>query len=143
MYLIIFDPNLIRDENRHYIIMNGDYYNRIIQYSPVALTITAKDIDEILIYSGAKMDAERSVKIATCASFEHGEGFLRIEYENIKSANITCSDVKGRVYHYCIKNNLLDDNNFCPNLFIVDNIQQYGANVHYSVFCNKTNTSHP
>ena len=105
--------------------MNGDYYNRIIQTSPATLTITAKDIDEILIYSGAKMDAEKSVKIATCASFEHGEGFLRIEYENIKSANITCSDVKGRVYHYCIKNNLLDDNNFCPNLFIVENIQQY------------------
>ena len=88
MYLIVFDPNLIRDENRHYIIMNGDYYNRIIQTSTAILTITAKDIDEILIYSGVKMDVEKSVKIATCASLEHGEGFLRISYaysiENIK-----------------------------------------------------------
>ena len=78
MYLIIFDPPIIRDSNRYYNFISGEYYNRIIRSNPDISMVTKSNIDEILIYSGAKDDEEKPVKIATCSAFEHTDTFLKI-----------------------------------------------------------------
>ena len=125
MYLIIFDPQLIRDSNRYYNLVTGEYYNRMIQSFPDVSVLSNSSIEEILIYSGAKEEEEKKVKTALCSAIEHGEGFLKIEYKNIKSAETTCKDVKNRVYRYCIQHNLLTENNYSPNIIVIDNIQHY------------------
>ena len=125
MYLIIHDPLLIRDPNRYYKFCSGEYYNRTIQSVPDISILDNNSIDEILIYSGVKSDEENLVKTATCSAIEHGEGFFKLEYGNLKTTDIVCKDVKGRVYRYCMQNNLLIENKFSPDIIIVDNIQSY------------------
>lgn len=125
MYLIIHDPLLIQDSNRYYKLCSGEYYTRTIQSVPDISVLNSNSIDEILIYSGAKTDEENPIKTATSSSIEHGEGFFKIEYGNIKSADITCKDVKSRVYRYCVQHDLLTENKFSPDVIVVDNIQSY------------------
>ena len=127
MYLIIYDPWIIRDANRYYYRSTGEYYNRLIQSVPELSLLTAQNIEEILIYSRATEDAELSVKTATCSAIriDPSNEILEIEYANIKPDDISCKDVRGRLYHYCVQHDLLIEGKYTPTLLIIDGIQQY------------------
>lgn len=126
MYLILFDPQLIRNPNRYYNLIIGECYTKTLQTVPdISVLNKNTNVDEILIYSGMKEDEEKPAKIARCSAIEHGEGFLRIEYGEVKSADATCKDVKGRVYHYCMQHDLLTESKYSPCIIIIDNMQHY------------------
>ena len=127
MYLIIYDPWIIRDPNRYYYRSTGEYYNRLIQSVPELSLLTAQNIEEILIYSRVTEDAELSVKTAACSAIriDPANEILEIEYANIKPEDISCKDVRGRLFHYCVQHDLLIEGKYTPTLLIIDGIQQY------------------
>ena len=125
MYLVIFDKFTINDESRNFYFCSNDYFAPLKEKFPNLINITNEDIDEILIYSKAKDDLCKKVKISKCSKIEISETSIRIHYSNIEELECTCESVKKKLYGYSIKNHILSDKNDVMNVVLLEDINEY------------------
>lgn len=85
MYILISDRFALEDE-REYYYCSGKYLEEAKQYFPDICELTEESIDEILTYSGRRLDSIKPVKIAKCTGLEIDDVYVRVDYGELKGS---------------------------------------------------------
>ena len=124
MYLLISDSYALCRE-RHYFTRNDVSYEKIRQGSPAIVNISAKDIEEILIFAIRNTDGGLKVRTAGCAGLTIDETSIRVDYGEMQEYDEICKDVRGRLFGNLLRSGRINNNEFTPDIVLIDNIKDY------------------
>ena len=124
MYLLVSDRFALSRERSFYSV-SGAWLSEVARCFPGYATVTADDIDEILVYSSQAADDDCHARTAGCGGFSANDTSIHIQYENLQDTDYLSGDVRKRRYGFCKRNSILSEMGFAPSIIFVDDINEY------------------
>lgn len=124
MYLLVSDRSALLRERSYYSV-SGAWFSEVAMCFPGYATVTADNIDEILVYSSQAADDACHAKTASCGGFSADDSSIRIDYESLQDADFLSGDIRKRRYGFCKRNSILSEKGFAPSIIFVDDINEY------------------
>jgi len=123
MYLVISTSNL--DIKQNFYSISGIYYENVKQIFPLSTKLTVNDVENIIIYSCSKTNSDKYAKFAKCVGIEITDNSLKVFYEETDLCDVTCKDVKGRIYGNLVRKGRIQANSQVPFVTLIENINDY------------------
>lgn len=125
MYLIVLDSNCVTSDRQYY-ICKGEYFKNIISIYPKLKDINENDIEEVLLCSFMKNLSQNHIKISKCKKISVTDCEIKITYDSIKTDNVYCGDVMGRIVgHLFAKKLKKNKKDPIPFIMLLEDYQDY------------------
>lgn len=124
MYLLISDRFALERERQYYTRSDVNF-ERIKQVSPAIINISAKEIEEILIFAIRNADGGLKVKTAVCADLTIDETSIKVHYGEMQEYDEISKNVRGRLFGNLARSGRIRNDEFTPDIVLIDNIKDY------------------